>query len=94
MSAKYAADPEFQKHEALLDNGIDLARLTYPEVRTLRCQMQYIFQDPYSSLNPLMTAATIIGDLLQAAGNAASPALTAGESLRVRGPGIWRTGAV
>ena len=42
MRAKYAADPEFQKHEALLDNGIDLARLTYPEVRTLRCQMQYL----------------------------------------------------
>ena len=66
MRAKYAADPEFQKHEALLDNGIDLARLTYPEVRTLRCQMQYIFQDPYSSLNPRMTVANIIGEGLLA----------------------------
>ena len=66
MRAKYAADPEFQKHEALLDNGIDLARLTYPEVRTLRSQMQYIFQDPYSSLNPRMTVANIIGEGLLA----------------------------
>ena len=66
MRAKYAADPEFQKHESLLDNGIDLARLTYPEVRTLRCQMQYIFQDPYSSLNPRMTVANIIGEGLLA----------------------------
>ncbi len=66
MRAKYAADPEFQKHEALLDNGIDLARLTYPEVRTLRRQMQYIFQDPYSSLNPRMTVGNIIGEGLLA----------------------------
>lgn len=40
--------------------------LTYPEVRTLRCQMQYIFQDPYSSLNPRMTVANIIGEGLLA----------------------------
>ena len=65
MRAKYAADPEFQKHEALLDNGIDLARLTYPEVRTLRCQMQYIFQDPYSSLDPRKTASYSIEEAMK-----------------------------
>jgi peptide/nickel transport system ATP-binding protein len=63
---KYAQDPEFQKHEALRDTGIDLARLTYPEVRLLRCQIQYIFQDPYSSLNPRMTVGQIISEGLVA----------------------------
>ena len=62
LRAKYAADEEFQKHEAFRDNGVDLARLTYPEVRLLRSQMQYIFQDPYSSLNPRMTIGNIISE--------------------------------
>ncbi len=66
LRATYQKDPEFQKHEALRDNGIDLARLTYPEVRQLRCQMQYIFQDPYSSLNPRMTIGQIISEGLVA----------------------------
>ena len=62
LRAKYADDAEFQKHEAFRDDGVDLARLTYPEVRLLRCQMQYIFQDPYSSLNPRMTIGNIISE--------------------------------
>ena len=62
LRAKYRDDPEFQKHEAFRDTGIDLARLTYPEVRLLRCQIQYIFQDPYSSLNPRMTVGQIISE--------------------------------
>ncbi len=66
LRAKYADNPEFQKHEALRDDGIDLARLTYPEVRLLRCQIQYIFQDPYSSLNPRMTVGQIISEGLVA----------------------------
>ena len=66
MRAAYAADEEFQKHEALRDDGIDLARLTYPEVRLLRSQIQYIFQDPYSSLNPRMTIGQIISEGLVA----------------------------
>ena len=66
LRANYANDPEFQKHEALRDDGIDLARLTYPEVRLLRCQIQYIFQDPYSSLNPRMTVGQIISEGLVA----------------------------
>lgn len=66
MRAAYANNEEFQKHEANRDDGIDLARLTYPEVRILRSQMQYIFQDPYSSLNPRMTVASIIGEGLLA----------------------------
>ena len=62
LRARYADDAEFQKHEAFRDNGVDLARLTYPEVRLLRSQMQYIFQDPYSSLNPRMTIGNIISE--------------------------------
>ena len=66
LRSQYRSDQEFQKHEALRDDGIDLARLTYPECRLLRCQMQYIFQDPYSSLNPRMTIGQIISEGLVA----------------------------
>ncbi len=62
LRAQHAGDEEFQKHEALRDEGIDLARLSYNEARQLRCQMQYIFQDPYSSLNPRMTIGNIISE--------------------------------
>ena len=60
IKAKYADDPEFQKYEAMLDNGIDLARLNYKEMRGLRKDLQIIFQDPYSSLNPRFTVGQII----------------------------------
>ncbi len=60
VKAKYAGDPEFDKYEAMRDNGIDLARLNYSEMRTLRKDMQIIFQDPYSSLNPRFTVGQII----------------------------------
>ena len=59
-------DPDFRTLEAFRDNGIDLARLTYREMRTLRKDMQIIFQDPYSSLNPRMTVGQIIGEGLLA----------------------------
>ena len=63
-----AGDPEFEKYEAMRDDGIDLARLTYNEIRHLRSDLQMIFQDPYSSLNPRMTVANIIGEGLRAHG--------------------------
>jgi oligopeptide/dipeptide ABC transporter ATP-binding protein len=43
---------------------IDVARLARKELRPLRRQMQMIFQDPFSSLNPRMTIAEIIGEPL------------------------------
>ena len=62
LRAPYQNDAEFQKYEALRDEGIDLARLKYNEIRKLRSDLQMIFQDPYSSLNPRMTVGQIIGE--------------------------------
>lgn len=58
--AAYADNEEFQKYEQNLDDGIDLARLSYNEMRFLRKDLQIIFQDPYSSLDPRMTIGQII----------------------------------
>jgi oligopeptide/dipeptide ABC transporter ATP-binding protein len=47
---------------------IDVAPLGRKELRPLRRQMQMIFQDPFSSLNPRMTIAEIIGEPLRVNG--------------------------
>ena len=60
VKSKYSSDAEFAKYDAMTDNGIDLARLTYKEMRGLRKDLQIIFQDPYSSLNPRFTVGQII----------------------------------
>ena len=57
---RFADNEDFQKYEKLLDSGIDLSRLRYGEMRHLRRDLQIIFQDPYSSLNPRMTVGQII----------------------------------
>ena len=44
--------------------GEDLTRLGTKQMRAMRREMQVIFQDPYSSLNPRMTAGNIIGEPL------------------------------
>ena len=66
MRKQYADDPEFQRLESYRDAGIDLARLTYNEIRLLRSDLQMIFQDPYSSLNPRMTVGQIISEGMMA----------------------------
>jgi oligopeptide/dipeptide ABC transporter ATP-binding protein len=43
-------------------NGADISRLGKAELRPYRRAMQVIFQDPYSSLNPRMTAGDIVGE--------------------------------
>jgi peptide/nickel transport system ATP-binding protein len=50
----------------LTDNGqtIDVTTLPKDELRSLRRQMQMIFQDPFSSLNPRMTLLDIVGEPL------------------------------
>ena len=54
--------PDYAAFEADHSEGIDLARLRYDEIRKLRSDLQLIFQDPYSSLNPRMTVGQIIGE--------------------------------
>ena len=44
--------------------GQELTELTNREMQGMRREMQVIFQDPYSSLNPRMTAGSIIGEPL------------------------------
>ncbi len=56
----HAGDVEFEEFEKFLDDGIDLSRLKNKEMRLLRKDLQVIFQDPYSSLNPRMTVGQII----------------------------------
>lgn len=53
---------KFERYEKYLDEGIDLAALTKKETRILRKDLQIIFQDPYSSLDPRLTVGEIIGE--------------------------------
>lgn len=62
MRKEYNSNKEFQRLESFRDDGIDLARLDYEEIRLLRTDLQMIFQDPYSSLNPRMTVGQIISE--------------------------------
>ncbi len=48
----------------VLFEGQDLTTLSTRQMREKRREMQVIFQDPYSSLNPRMTAGNIIGEPL------------------------------
>lgn len=49
-------------------DGKDVLRAARVELRTLRGQMQIIFQDPYGSLNPRMTIESIVAEPLYIAG--------------------------
>ncbi|WP_372789131.1 ABC transporter ATP-binding protein [Paraconexibacter sp.] len=42
--------------------GTDIATMSRRQLKPLRREMQMIFQDPYSSLNPRKTVGTIIGE--------------------------------
>ena len=48
----------------IIFDGQDLGQLKTKQMRAMRREMQVIFQDPYSSLNPRMTAGNIIGEPL------------------------------
>ncbi len=48
--------------------GKDITKLKPSELKKLRPQMQIIFQDPYSSLNPRLTIEHIVGDALKTHG--------------------------
>ena len=45
-------------------NGTDITSLKKDELRPYRRDMQIIFQDPYSSLNPRMSAGDIVGEAM------------------------------
>jgi len=46
----------------VLVNGVDLGSATRTELRSMRSQVQMVFQDPYASLNPWMTVRELISE--------------------------------
>ena len=50
---------------AIVFNGRDVRALEGAALRALRRDMQIIFQDPYSSLNPRMSVASLVGEGLK-----------------------------
>ncbi len=47
---------------SVLYDGRDMAELSAGELKEMRLKLQIIFQDPYSSLNPRKSVASIIGE--------------------------------
>ena len=45
-------------------DGVDISRMEESELRAHRRQMQIVFQDPYSSLNPHLSAGAIVSEPL------------------------------
>ncbi len=66
LKERYAGKKDFSRLDGMQDHGIDLAKLTAEEMRVLRRELQVIFQDPYSSLNPRLTVGQIISEALTA----------------------------
>lgn len=66
LRERYKDHPEYNSFEKYRDRGINLAKLTEEEMRFLRKDLQLIFQDPYSSLNPRLTVGQIISEGLHA----------------------------
>lgn len=48
----------------VLYNGDDIVKYNSGKMKNMRKKMQIVFQDPYSSLNPRLTASEIIGEPL------------------------------
>ncbi|ETW96050.1 MAG: peptide ABC transporter ATP-binding protein, partial [Candidatus Entotheonella factor] len=65
----------------------EVARLPRPQLRALRREMQMIFQDPFSSLNPRMTLLDIVGEplLVNGMGNRREREQRVAELLRLVG---------
>ena len=59
---------------SILYDGIDLLKLRGGELRSLRHEMQIVFQDPYSSLHPRMKVGEIIAEPMIISGQAKNKA--------------------
>ncbi len=72
---------------ALRYDGTDLARISPREMRERRRELQIIFQDPFSSLNPRMTVESIICEpmVIHGVGTSASRRARAHELLDIVG---------
>ncbi|HLJ21019.1 MAG TPA: dipeptide/oligopeptide/nickel ABC transporter ATP-binding protein, partial [Stellaceae bacterium] len=46
-------------------NGVDITALNQSAMRAYRRHVQMVFQDPYASLNPRLTAGAIVGEPLE-----------------------------
>ena len=64
MKKPFTSQEDFAEADAMWEHGIDLTRLSKEEMRILREDLQIIFQDPYSSLNPRLTVGQIISEPL------------------------------
>jgi peptide/nickel transport system ATP-binding protein len=65
-------------------NGTDISPLSKSELRPVRRSMQIVFQDPFASLNPRMTAGDIVGEPLSVHG------LAMGEAKQARVAELFR----
>ncbi len=74
----------------ILFDGTDVTALPPSRLRALRPEMQIIFQDPFSSLNPRMTVRDIVGEALEVHGLASGPELEARVASLLEKVGISR----
>jgi oligopeptide transport system ATP-binding protein len=65
-------------------DGTEIVPLSKSEMRPVRRQMQIVFQDPFASLNPRMTAGDIVGEPLSVHG------LASGEAKKARVAELFR----
>ncbi|MBO4940253.1 MAG: ABC transporter ATP-binding protein [Clostridia bacterium] len=60
FTPRYLQTKKMEENRQTTGAGIDLTRLSAKEMRLLRKDLQIVFQDPYSSLNPRMTVGQIL----------------------------------
>ncbi len=58
---------------SIIFNGRDISRLPERRLRDVRREVQFIFQDPFGSLDPRQSAGSIVGEAIKAHGLAKTP---------------------